>query len=158
MCFTVEVRHIRMLRRVIKDQKADERETLENSNSPEIPCPGPKFIAITRGDRSNNNGNIHSQVGNDHANVTPLVRQQFRKCKCSHLTRFLLSVQSSEVIRRSTHLAVRSAETRDSKTGDNLVRIFGRCHNDMTDEANQVTQNKEPTTAEKIGVWTAVIQ
>lgn len=61
------------------------------------------------------------------------------------------------MIRSSAYLAVRSAEPSDSQSGDDLVRIFGRSHNDMTGETNQIAQNKEPASTEKIGVWTAVM-
>jgi hypothetical protein len=51
-----------------------------------------------------------------------------------------------------SYLAISSPKPRDHQSGDDLVRVFGRGHDDMADKAHQVTQDEEPAPTKQIRV------
>jgi hypothetical protein len=128
---------IRVFRRIIKETKPHHRHRLQYRHRIKIPSPGPSHISISRRYRSSNDRYKRCQIRENHAYMSPFIRQQLGYRKCRHLT-------------------IRGSKAGDGHSGCDCWAGLCGGDDEMPDGADGVTADEEVSTAEKIGVGSAV--
>ncbi len=123
----------RMSWRVVEEEQAGRRDGLQHRGGIEVGSPVANVVAIPRSHRDDDDGEIYGQVSQDDTNVPPLIRQELWK-------------------RESGHLTQSCSKAADCHPSNNLrVRLSGPNY-DMSDGANDLAGNQEPSSSQHVRI------